>query len=179
MNKTFNHLVDYIVEQLDLLERRPELYRYISDGIRNNIFYMASTNEFFTGKYSYSAYKLLADWGNGRKSELCKEHHYSLKKLCNEIMDSSVRLDKGTIVNMIKEKATWNYTTKEENLLLKSNNQSYKNCGIILNTLSEWEETQYSKGILKGKSIDTIRKVKLIDVELVKRNELLWDKFTN
>jgi len=170
--KKFNQLVDYIIEQVELLHRRPDLYRYISDGIRNNIFYMVSTNEFFTGNYSYNAYKFLTQFGKKRKGELCKEHHYSLKKLCDEILEPSVKLDTDTITLMIKERATWNYTTKEENVLLKSNNQSYEECGIKLNTFWEWEKEEL--GINRSKRM---RKRLLLDTDLVKNNEMVLERF--
>jgi hypothetical protein len=172
--KNFNGLVNYIVEQVELLHRRPELYRYISDGIRNNIFYMVNSNEFFTGNYSYDAYKFLTQYGKKRKGELSKEHHYSLKKLCDEILDTTVRLNTDTITQMIKEKATWNYTTKEENVLLKSNHQSYENCGIRLNTFWEWERLEL--GINRSKRM---RKVLLLDTDFVKNNEMVLDRFIN
>jgi hypothetical protein len=179
--KDLNGLVEYIVSQVELLDKRPELYRYISDGVRNNMFYMVGTNDFFTGNYSYDAYKYLTQYGNMRHSGLCKEHHYSLKKLTDEILGSKVKLDTNTITQMIKEKGTWNYTTKEENVLLKSNNQSYERCGIKLNTFWEWESMELGvNSKRKRKNIDLVkRKKRLIDMELVKKNEMIWDRFIN
>ena len=132
--KTFNDLLDYIESQIAVLRQSPQLYRYIIDGVRNNIFYMASTNEFFTGKYSYDAFLHVLD--GGKVSELCKEHHYSLKRLCNDIMYSN--LSRVEISNMIKSKATFNLTTKDENQLLKKNRQSYERSEIGVNTFSDW-----------------------------------------
>ena len=132
--KTFEELLDYICESIDMLHRNPKLYRFILDGIRNNIFYMASTSEFFTGMYSYYAYMHIVDGGS--KAELCKEHHYSLKRLCNDIMYSN--LSREEIAEVIKSKGTFNLTTKHENQKLKSNKQSYEKSGITLNTYNGW-----------------------------------------
>ena len=132
--KTFDELLDYICECIYMIKRNPKLYRFILDGIRNNIFYMASTKEFFTGLYSYNAYKHILDGHS--KTELCKEHHYSLKRLCNDIMYSN--LSRKEIAKMIKSKGTFNLTTKNENQKLKSNKQSYEKSGIELNTYNGW-----------------------------------------
>ena len=132
--KTFDELLDYICGCIDMLNRNPKLYRFILDGIRNNIFYMASTKEFFTGLYSYNAYRHVVDGGS--KAELCKEHHYSLKRLCNDIMYSNLSRDE--ISDMIKSKGTFNLTTKEENHILKKNRQSYEKSEITLNTYNGW-----------------------------------------
>ena len=132
--KSFKELLDYICESRLMLEQNPNLYRYIIDAVRCNIFYMTATNEFFTGKYSFKAFDHIR--GGGKVSELCKEHHYSLKRLCNDIMYSN--LSRVEISNMIKSKATFNLTTKDENQLLKKNRQSYERSEIGVNTFSDW-----------------------------------------
>lgn len=132
--KSFKELLDYICKSKLMLEQNPNLYRYIIDGVRNNIFYMVSTNEFFTGKYSFKAFDYIRN--GGKISELCREHHYSLKRLCTEIMYSDLSRD--AISDIIKSKGTFNLTTKNENQKLKSNNQSYEKSGITLNTYNGW-----------------------------------------
>lgn len=132
--KSFKELLDYICESKLMLEQNPNLYRYIIDAVRCNIFYMTATNEFFTGKYSFKAFDHIRS--GGKVSELCKEHHYSLKRLCTEIMYSNLSRD--VISDMIKSKGTFNLTTKDENHILRRNRQSYEKSEITINTYNGW-----------------------------------------
>jgi hydroxylamine reductase (hybrid-cluster protein) len=93
------------------------------DGLRNAIFYNCSSEIFWTGLQTESC--------SGKpKTKLSKEHQYGLKKLAEEILNSNWTRDE--IIEYIKKNAKWNYTTKEENQLLKHNNQDYELLGLKL-----------------------------------------------
>ena len=64
------------------------------------------------------------------KTKLSKEHEYGLKKLSEEILTSN--WTKEETVEQIKVKAKWNYTTRDENQLLKQNDQNYELLGLRL-----------------------------------------------
>ena len=168
--KTFKELLDYICESKRMLEQNPNLYRFIIDGVRNNIFYMTSTNEFFTGKYSFEAFEHIRK--GGKASDLCKEHHYSLKRLCTEIMYPNVSRDE--ISDMIKSKGTFNLTTTKENQKLKKNRQSYEISEIGVNTFSDWIDG-FSGGFPKVETewVDSVPDVYLNWIE-ENRDKRFW-----
>ena len=151
--KTHDSLVEYIYQQYLILKKNPHLLEHISDGVRNNIFYMTHTKEYFTGMFSYKAYRFLVE--GGKRTKLCKEHHYSLLKLTKEIL-TSLEIDLNKISEMIKCKATWNYTTSEENVKLKKFEQSYNECGIELQTWEDWQviETRPSEMASKNSPLE-------------------------
>lgn len=132
--KNLNELVEYIEHSVSIVKTAPHLHRYVVDGIRNNIFYMTQTKEFFSGYYSKDAFEQVFDTGN--HNNLCKEHHYGLKGLAERIIE--MNLSKDVMKQFIKDNASYHYTTKEENIRLKLNKQSYKKCKIELNTYMEW-----------------------------------------
>ena len=106
---------EYILEQLDILKRNPHLKPLIKRCIQVACWDKANTNEFFTGMISESSLE------SGKK---VKEHWYGGTQLALDIMDmENPTID--TIINEIKSKLTWNYTTKEENQTLKHNGQDY------------------------------------------------------
>ena len=132
--KTFDELSEYIFDSIQTLNEKPYLYRYVVDGIRNNIFYWTQKMEFFSGHYSYNAYTHFLIHG---KVGLTKEHFYSVKRLSIELINSANSIE--DIRDVIKQKGMYNLTTNEENIELRIRNQSYIDCGIRLNTLDGWE----------------------------------------
>ena len=135
--KTFEGLIDYIMVQIKVYKENNHPIEFYTDALRNNIFYQTSSKQFHTGLYSEGAF-------NERKSgtpnnKLCQEHWYGLKRLTDEILNGSYSKD--ALVKLIKEKASWNYTTSEENVQLKNAKQSYEKAGIKLNTYDGWINT--------------------------------------
>ena len=108
-------LGEYILEELKLFKRKPHLKNLIKRNIQVASWDKANTNEYFTGMISEEALK------NG---ERVKEHWYGGTQLALDIMElENPTID--TITNEIKTKLTWNYTTKEENVILKYSEQDY------------------------------------------------------
>ena len=106
---------EYVLEQLDILKRKPHLKPLIKRCIQVACWDKANTQEYFTGMISESALE------SGKK---VKEHWYGGTQLALDIME----LENPTtdiIINEIKSKLTWNWTTKEENQTLKHNGQDY------------------------------------------------------
>ena len=107
--------VEYILEQLDILKRKPHLKPLIKRCIQVASWDKANTNEYFTGMISEAALE---------SGERVKEHWYGGTQLALDIMElENPTID--TIINEIKTKLTWNYTTAEENQILKYSNQDY------------------------------------------------------
>ena len=108
-------LGEYILEELKLLKRKPHLKNLIKRNIQVASWDKANTREYFTGMISEAALE------NG---ERVKEHWYGGTQLALDIMElENPTMD--TIINEIKTKLTWNYTTAEENQILKYSNQDY------------------------------------------------------
>jgi hypothetical protein len=49
-----------------------------------------------------------------------------------------MNLSNDDMKQFIKQNATYNWTTKDENMQLKLNKQSYEKCIIELNTFNDW-----------------------------------------
>ena len=108
-------LGEYILEELKLLKRKPHLKNLIKRNIQVASWDNANTKEYFTGMISEAALE---------SGERVKEHWYGGTQLALDIMElENPTMD--TIINEIKTKLTWNYTTKEENVILKYSNQDY------------------------------------------------------
>ena len=108
-------LGEYILEELKLLKRKPHLKNLIKRNIQVASWDKANTKEYFTGMISEAALE---------SGERVKEHWYGGTQLALDIMElENPTID--TIINEIKTKLTWNYTTKEENVILKYSNQDY------------------------------------------------------
>jgi predicted membrane protein len=108
-------LGEYILEELKLLKRKPHLKNLIKRNIQVASWDKANTREYFTGMISEAALE------NG---ERVKEHWYGGTQLALDIMElENPTID--TIINDIKTKLTWNYTTADENQILKYSNQDY------------------------------------------------------
>ena len=108
-------LGEYILEELKLLKRKPHLKNLIKRNIQVASWDKANTREYFTGMISEAALE---------SGERVKEHWYGGTQLALDIMElENPTID--TIINEIKTKLTWNYTTKEENVILKYSNQDY------------------------------------------------------
>jgi hypothetical protein len=108
-------LGEYILDELKLLKRKPHLKNLIKRNIQVASWDKANTREYFTGMISEAALE------NG---ERVKEHWYGGTQLALDIMElENPTID--TIINEIKTKLTWNYTTADENQILKYSNQDY------------------------------------------------------
>lgn len=107
--------VEYILEQLDILKRKPHLKPLIKRCIQVASWDKANTNEYFTGMISEAALE---------SGERVKEHWYGGTQLALDIMNLE-NPTKEMITNEIKTKLTWHYTTKEENQILKYSEQDY------------------------------------------------------
>tara|TARA_B110000503_G_scaffold108208_1_gene161812 strand:+ start:508 stop:894 length:387 start_codon:yes stop_codon:yes gene_type:complete len=106
---------EYILEGLKLLKRKPHLKQLIKRNIQVASWDKANTLEYFTGMISEASLE---------SGEKVKEHWYGGTQLALDIMEIKYpTID--TIINEIKTKLTWNYTTKEENQILKFSNQDY------------------------------------------------------
>jgi len=107
INTILEAIADYAMVCKSMYQTSPNplLKKMWMDGLRNAIFYNCSGEIFWTG--------LQTEACSGRpKTKLSKEHEYGLKKLSEEILTSN-----------------W---TKEENQLLKHNNQNYELLGLRL-----------------------------------------------
>lgn len=108
-------LGEYILEELKLLKRKPHLKNLIKRNIQVASWDKANTLEYFTGMISEAALE---------SGERVKEHWYGGTQLALDIMElENPTMD--TIITEIKTKLTWNYTTKEENVILKYSEQDY------------------------------------------------------
>lgn len=106
---------EYILEELDILKRKPHLKQLIKRNIQVSSWDKANTKEFHTGLISEEALKT---------GERVKEHWYGGTQLALDIMNlKNPTID--DIINEIKSKLTWNYTTSEENQILKFSDQDY------------------------------------------------------
>jgi len=106
---------EYILEELDILKRKPHLKQLIKRNIQVSSWDKANTKDFHTGLISEEALKT---------GERVKEHWYGGTQLALDIMNlKNPTID--DIINEIKSKLTWNYTTSEENQILKFSNQDY------------------------------------------------------
>lgn len=115
MDKKLQLVAEYILDELELLERKPQYFDLIKRNIQVKIWDKANTKAFFTGKITKNALE------NG---ERVREHWYGATPLALDIINMETpTIEK--IVNEIKTKLTWNYTTKEENWILANNNQDY------------------------------------------------------
>ena len=95
--------------------------KLIMDGVRCNTFYQSQTKDFWTGMITKNA---------KRTGDKIKEHRRGLKNVATEVLTSD--LTKTEIQKYIRKNATWNYTTKEENQILKSNNQDYSKISELI-----------------------------------------------
>lgn len=122
---TLNALADYAIVCRSMYQTASDsmVKKMWMDGLRNVIFYNCSTETFWTGLQTEAC-------AGKDKSKLSKEHQYGLKRLTEEILNSN--WTKEETIGQIKEKARWNYTTKEENQLLKHNGQDYTALGTRL-----------------------------------------------
>ena len=115
MNNPLNLVAEYILDELELLKRKPKYFNLIKRNIQVKIWDKANTNKFFTGKISKDALET---------GERVKEHWYGATQLSLDIMEmENPTIEK--IVSEIENKLTWNYTTKKENYILANNNQDY------------------------------------------------------
>ena len=106
---------EYILEELEILKRKPHLKELIKRNIQVSSWDRANTKEFHTGLISEAAIET---------GERVKEHWYGGTQLALDIMNlENPTID--VIINEIKSKLTWNYTTAEENQILKYSNQDY------------------------------------------------------
>jgi hypothetical protein len=125
INTILEAIADYamVCKSMYQTSSNPLLKKMWMDGLRNAIFYNCSGEIFWTG--------LQTEACSGRpKTKLSKEHEYGLKKLSEEILTSN--WTKEETVEQIKVKAKWNYTTRDENQLLKQNDQNYELLGLRL-----------------------------------------------
>ena len=95
--------------------------KFIMDGVRCNTFYQSQTKAFWTGMITKNA---------KRTGNKIKEHQHGLKNVAVEVLTSD--FTKTEIQKYIEKNATWNYTTKEENQILKSNNQDYSKISELI-----------------------------------------------
>jgi len=115
-------VAEYILDELDLLKRKPKYYHLIKRNIQVKMWDKAQTKFFWTGMISEEAL---------RSGERVKEHWYGATPLALDIMEMETpSVEK--IVNLILQKLTWHYTTVEENQKLKFNGQDYDEAGIVL-----------------------------------------------
>ena len=115
MKNSLNLVAEYILDELDLLKRKPKYYNLIKRNIQVKMWDKANTKKFFTGKITKAALE---------SGERVKEHWYGATRLSLDIIE----MQEPTIENIVSEienKLTWNYTTKEENYILANNNQDY------------------------------------------------------
>lgn len=125
LSEILNAIADYamVCKSMYQTTSNPHIKKMWMDGLRNAIFYNCSSEIFWTG--------LQTEACTGKpKSKLSKEHQYGLKKLSEEILNSN--WTKYEMIENIKVKAMWNYTTKDENQLLKHNEQNYEKLGLKL-----------------------------------------------
>jgi len=100
-----------------LTAAKPHLKEHYKRIIQVKAWDSANTNIFWSGKISEAA--LLVP-----KNERCKEHEYGTTALALDIL----ALENPTIEDIVKElkaKLIWNWTTREENMILRNNSQNY------------------------------------------------------
>ena len=69
--------------------------------------------------------------GGLKKTKLCKEHWYGATQLAEDLMKMD-NLNVEIVKNYIHDKLSWNYTTSEENVILKHNNQNYSSISNLV-----------------------------------------------
>lgn len=110
---------EYILEELKQLKSKPKFQELIKRNIQVIIYDKTQTKEFWTGKATQAALD------SGKKLNRCsKEHWYGLTQLALDIIEME-NPTKEKILNQIRTKGTFNYTTSEENRILRHNNQNY------------------------------------------------------
>ena len=110
---------EYILYELEQLKLNPKFKELIKRNIQVIIYDKTQTKEFWTGKVTQAALDC------GKKLNKCsKEHWYGLTQLALDIIQME-NPTKEKILNQIRTKGTFNYTTSEENRILKHNNQNY------------------------------------------------------
>lgn len=115
MDEKLKIVAEYIIDELDLLKRKPKYFHLIKRNIQVKMWDKANTKQFFTGKITKAALE---------SGERVKEHWYGATQLALDIIEmENPTVEK--IVNEIKTKLTWNYTTSEENYILANNGQDY------------------------------------------------------
>ena len=108
-------VAEYIIDELELLKRKPYYNDIIKRNIQVKMWDKCKTNQSFTGMITKDALET---------GQRVKEHWYGATPLALDIMNmENPTVDE--IVNLIKTKLTWNYTTKEENQILRHNGQDY------------------------------------------------------
>jgi hypothetical protein len=120
MTKAENKLKESaeVIQDICLLaSAKPHLKEHYKRIIQVKAWDSANTNIFWSGKITEAA--LLVP-----KKERCKEHEYGTTALALDIL----ALENPTIEEIIKElktKLVWNWTTREENMILRNNDQDY------------------------------------------------------
>ena len=113
--KKLELVAEYILNELELSKAKPEYFDLVKRTIQVKMWDKCKTMEFFTGKITKKALET---------GQRVKEHWYGATRLSLDIME----LENPTvnqIVNLMVTKLTWNYTTKEENNILRVNGQDY------------------------------------------------------
>ena len=109
--KKLELVAEYILNELELSKAKPEYFDLVKRTIQVKMWDKCKTMEFFTGKITKKALET---------GQRVKEHWYGATRLSLDIME----LENPTvnqIVNLMVTKLTWNYTTKEENNILRVN----------------------------------------------------------
>ena len=123
MDNKLKKVARYILKELETFKQDPEFFDEIKRTIQVKLWDKAKRKSFFTGKISKSALE------NG---ERVMEHWYGATRLALDIMEmKDPTVDK--IVYEWTTKLTWNYTTSEENQVLKHNNQDYSLISELVN----------------------------------------------
>lgn len=111
---------EYILDELERLKSKPKFRELIKRNIQVIIYDKTQTKGFWTGKITQAALD------SGKKPNQCsKEHWYGLTQLALDIIEME-NPTKEKILYEIQTKGTFNYTTSEENRILKHNNQNYE-----------------------------------------------------
>ena len=108
----------YIKREIELYKIEPEFKELIKRTIQVKLWDRAKTVAFFTGKITKAALGL-------KKGKRTKEHWYGATRLALELMEMEIIPSVDQIINDVKTKLTYNYTTKKENQNLKDNDQNY------------------------------------------------------
>jgi|TARA_B100001094_G_C17660923_1_gene544179 hypothetical protein len=128
MNKTLRYEFIILLIKTNKASNN-KYYKFFRRAIQVAAWDGANTLAFFTGMITENAKLLLS--GGLKKTKLCKEHWYGATQLADDLMEMD-NLNVEIVKNYIYDKLSWNYTTSEENVILKHNNQDYSSISNLV-----------------------------------------------
>ena len=111
-----NNAAEWILELKARADREPRFFNNAKRSIQVQAWDVSKTKDLYTGMITENAMV------KGAKKTM--EHHYSSTEFAKHILSlKTISVD--IILHELKDKMTWNWTTPEENMILRSNGQNY------------------------------------------------------